>query len=173
MNIKVVSIIILFIAFLSLLLWQGFSSGSSLVYTPTELLAEGRDFGRVRVAGKVAAGKVSYQIEPEFLLEFQIKNPGELASAAAGSKLQVSYQGIKPDMFAENRDVIIDGEYKDNVLIAKNLLTQCPSKYEPPKPTEESTEGVTEESSASPKEETAEEGSKELSEVTPAESVNN
>ena len=37
-------------------------------------------------------------------------------------------------MFTAGRDVIIDGEYKDGVLQAQKLLTQCPSKYEPPSP---------------------------------------
>jgi cytochrome c-type biogenesis protein CcmE len=49
--------------------------------------------------------------------------------------LRVNYQGILPDMFAEGRDVIVEGKYEDGQsLIAKTIMTRCPSKYEPEKP---------------------------------------
>jgi cytochrome c-type biogenesis protein CcmE len=35
-------------------------------------------------------------------------------------------------MFAEGRDVIIEGHYEaGNALLAKTIMTSCPSKYEP------------------------------------------
>jgi len=37
-------------------------------------------------------------------------------------------------MFAAGRDVIIQGDYIGGVLKANNLVTQCPSKYEPAAP---------------------------------------
>jgi hypothetical protein len=40
----------------------------------------------------------------------------------------------KPDMFAENRDVIVEGRLQaDGRIKAAQVLTQCPSKYEPEK----------------------------------------
>jgi hypothetical protein len=45
--------------------------------------------------------------------------------------LPVAYTGIVPDMFAEGRDVIIEGRYVDGVLQAHAVMTSCPSKYEP------------------------------------------
>jgi cytochrome c-type biogenesis protein CcmE len=46
----------------------------------------------------------------------------------------VHYQGILPDMFAEGRDVIVEGRYDaGNTLAAKTIMTSCPSKYEPEK----------------------------------------
>jgi len=37
-----------------------------------------------------------------------------------------------PDMFAEGRDVIIEGRYNaGSALSAKTIMTSCPSKYEP------------------------------------------
>ena len=38
--------------------------------------------------------------------------------------------GIKPDMFADGRDVIVEGRYTGDVLHATQVLTSCPSKYE-------------------------------------------
>jgi cytochrome c-type biogenesis protein CcmE len=46
----------------------------------------------------------------------------------------VVYQGLKPDMFAAGRDVLIDGDYVGGVIKAAKLQTQCPSKYEPVAP---------------------------------------
>jgi cytochrome c-type biogenesis protein CcmE len=38
-------------------------------------------------------------------------------------------------MFAEGRDVIVEGKYENGQrLIAKTIMTRCPSKYEPEKP---------------------------------------
>ena len=50
----------------------------------------------------------------------------------------VVYFGVKPDMFAPGRDVIIDGNLEGGTLHATKLLTQCPSKYEPPDPVKQS-----------------------------------
>jgi cytochrome c-type biogenesis protein CcmE len=50
---------------------------------------------------------------------------------AGADTLAVEYTGVVPDMFAEGRDVIVEGEYIDGVLQAKTVMTSCPSKYEP------------------------------------------
>jgi cytochrome c-type biogenesis protein CcmE len=34
-------------------------------------------------------------------------------------------------MFAEGRDVIIEGRYENGTLHAQQIMTSCPSKYEP------------------------------------------
>ena len=48
------------------------------------------------------------------------------------SGVLVRYQGILPDMFAEGRDVIVEGRYSPtDILEAKTIMTSCPSKYEP------------------------------------------
>ena len=132
MKVKIISLGILFLAFFAFLMLQGFSDGTSSVLTPSELVSKNQEFKRVRVAGRVTNGLVNYVVEPGFKLDFQIKDPDGKSDLA----LAVTYDGIKPDMFAAGRDVIIDGEYVSGTLIAKQLLTQCPSKYEPPKPKE-------------------------------------
>ena len=53
--------------------------------------------------------------------------------------IPVTYKKLKPDMFAAGRDVIIDGNFINGKVEALNLLTQCPSKYEPPNATEQYT----------------------------------
>jgi cytochrome c-type biogenesis protein CcmE len=43
----------------------------------------------------------------------------------------VAYHGILPDMFAEGREVVVEGRYADGGLAARQIMTSCPSKYEP------------------------------------------
>lgn len=109
---------------------QAMGTGTSQVLLPSEALALERPMKRIRVAGRVSGNEVRYQVEPEFKLEFEIYDPEGQDSLT----LPVTYAGIKPDMFASGRDVIIDGEIENNQLIANQLLTQCPSKYEPATP---------------------------------------
>jgi len=79
----------------------------------------------VRVAGRVGAG--SMQWNPSTLdLRFR------LASFDGHDGVDVVYNGVLPDMFAEGRDVIVEGTYgAAGTLRARTLLTSCPSKYEP------------------------------------------
>ncbi len=132
MNRIFVSLIILFIGVGAILLVQATQTSASTVYLPSELAKKDSKtvISRVRVAGKVVAEKMNYQLEPEIRLEFSIEDPEKEASGV----VPVVYEKLMPDMFAAGRSVIIDGEYREGTLYAHNLLTQCPSKYEPPTP---------------------------------------
>jgi cytochrome c-type biogenesis protein CcmE len=114
---------------------QATSTQTSVVISPSELVInnKGQTLERLRVAGKVSDKlPINYQHEPYAELSFGIENPG-LGSAEV---LAVSYRGVRPDMFAVGRDIIMDGDYLEDRFQAATLLTQCPSKYEPPKPQE-------------------------------------
>lgn len=114
-----------------LLMYQATKTSAAAVYIPSTLLVTGKSINRIRVAGRVADKKIVYQTSPSFLLSFNLRDQNDTSSEG----IPVTYKGLKPDMFEIGRDVIIDGDYIDGVVIATNLLTQCPSKYEPPKPT--------------------------------------
>jgi cytochrome c-type biogenesis protein CcmE len=45
-------------------------------------------------------------------------------------EVPVAYKGILPDMFAEGREVVVEGHYKSGAMTAKQIMTSCPSKYE-------------------------------------------
>ena len=81
----------------------------------------------VRVAGRVGTGSMNWNPK-DLHLQFL------LSSFKEGEPIQgvpVRYQGILPDMFAEGRDVIVEGRYShENILEAKTIMTSCPSKYE-------------------------------------------
>lgn len=83
---------------------------------------------RVRVAGRVRQGSVSW--DPRTLhLAFT------LGGFRRSEGVPVRYTGVLPDMFAEGRDVIVEGRYDaDGTLEARSILTSCPSKYEPARP---------------------------------------
>jgi cytochrome c-type biogenesis protein CcmE len=79
----------------------------------------------LRVAGRV--GSQSMNWNPATLdLKFRLSNFEE------SDGVDVSYNGVLPDMFAEGRDVIVEGTYGGGGSFhARTLLTSCPSKYEP------------------------------------------
>ena len=79
--------------------------------------------GGFRLDGKVAVGSVVYDQKLPRLL-FQMTD-GKQA-------IGVQYDGLKPDAFADGRDVVVEGTFRhsDRTLIASKLVTKCPSKYE-------------------------------------------
>lgn len=78
----------------------------------------------LRVAGRVATDSIDWN--PSTLdLKFR------LANFEGNDGVDVAYNGILPDMFAEGRDVIVEGTYAHGGSFhARTLLTSCPSKYE-------------------------------------------
>jgi cytochrome c-type biogenesis protein CcmE len=96
----------------------------------------------LRVAGRVSAGTVRWDprtLDLEFVMQAIPEGEGgshearRVAApdpAAAAMTLPVRYNGILPDMFADGRDVIVEGRVEGGVFHAKALLTTCPSKYE-------------------------------------------
>jgi cytochrome c-type biogenesis protein CcmE len=84
----------------------------------------------VRVAGRVQAGSVNWQ--PKDLRLHFILGPLEKEKVPQLAGIPVQYQGVLPDMFAEGRDVIVEGRYAvSNAFMADTIMTSCPSKYEP------------------------------------------
>lgn len=115
---------------------------------------------QLRLAGRVSDGSVKW--DPKTLdLEFLIRPipPKEAAAHAVADggeavvkpavasadapvvTLPVRYNGILPDMFAADRDVIVEGKVENGVFHAKTLLTTCPSKYESDQYKENAEEG--------------------------------
>jgi cytochrome c-type biogenesis protein CcmE len=114
------------------LMYTGIRETSMYYLTIEEFLAKREALANegVRVAGRVQAGSMNW--DPKDLhLSFLI---GPFKEGEAVQGVPVRYQGILPDMFAEGRDVIIEGRYSTgNVLEARTIMTSCPSKYEPEK----------------------------------------
>jgi cytochrome c-type biogenesis protein CcmE len=111
------------------LMYTGIRETSSYYLTIQEFLPKQADYGNtaLRVAGRVQPGSIDY--DPKTLrLRFHL---GAFSDGAqSGQSVPVSFTGIKPDMFGDGRDVIVEGRYTDGVLQASQVLTSCPSKYE-------------------------------------------
>ena len=98
----------------------------------------------LRVAGRVAPGTISWDSET-LTLAFGLVQPPPADGAAtvkpvAAMMESPSFHVIcrgepKPDMFAPNRDVIVEGTLESTGTIeARQVLTSCPSKYTPKQP---------------------------------------
>lgn len=117
----------------ALLVFQATRESSASVLRTEDLIAAaatGKTLERIRLGARVANMPIEYTTEPSIKLKFHVVDP-----AIGGQPLAVEYEGLKPDMFANGRDVILDGRLSQGVFHASQLLTQCPSKYEPPQPT--------------------------------------
>ncbi len=102
-------------------------------YTVEEFLAlnEPTAGRKLRVLGRVSPGSVQWNAE-QGKLSFAL-----VGSDGGGRSLPVAYPGIKPAMFAEGREVIVEGNVESGgVFHADTLMTKCPSKYEAEQPAE-------------------------------------
>ena len=118
---------------LGYLMYTGIRETSLYYLTIEEFLPQRAAFADegVRVAGRVRTGTVNWDPK-ELRLNFSLGSFKEGETSAGSSGVPVRYQGILPDMFAEGRDVIVEGRYSTvGVLEAKTIMTSCPSKYEP------------------------------------------
>jgi len=78
----------------------------------------------MRVSGDVVTGTIVKDFKKQYL-EFNM-------SDAEGKAMKVVYNGIIPDTFKEDIQVIVEGKYdvNDQTFHAATVLTKCPSKYE-------------------------------------------
>ncbi len=75
----------------------------------------------VRLLGKVGKGTVERDVQ-QMLLKFTLT--GEKNS------LPVKYEGVVPDNFADDIEVVVEGQLADSgVFEAKKVMTRCESKY--------------------------------------------
>ncbi len=98
----------------------------------------------LRVAGRVAPGSIGWN-PVTLTLSFGLAQPPApdepgvkaVADTVTGPAVfHVICRGQpKPDMFAANRDVIVEGALApDGTIEARQVLTSCPSKYVPKQP---------------------------------------
>lgn len=106
------------------LMYTGISQTSVYFLSVSELIDKKdtiSDEG-VRVNGTVVPGSInkdSSNLKVNFKITDSKKN------------LLVHYEGIIPDMFKDNIDVVVEGTVDQNGNLNANiLLTACPSKYE-------------------------------------------
>ena len=119
-------------AAVSYLVYAGIQSSSMYYFELEEFLAQrAAHVGEsMRVKGWVRPGSIRWDPKTNDLAF-------ELARQDGSDPVPVSYHGILPDMFSAGREVVVEGRYGQGTLAARQILTSCPSKYEP------GTEGAT------------------------------
>lgn len=125
-------------------------SSAKAVVTVDELLKDAKARENIRVGARVSEGKIENTGGERPVVRFFVGDikkgedalPGAPAAQAAvppPPRLLVVYEGLMPDTLKSGRDVILEGRFDGTQFAAKNLLTQCPSKYKPPTVGEEHT----------------------------------
>jgi cytochrome c-type biogenesis protein CcmE len=100
-------------------------SGSAEARKPSELTdaQPGRSY---KVTGKVVPGTIRKENTADgHRLFFRVRDRDGHAS------IPVVYEGVVPDPFRENREVIVAGEMKGGTFVGErdSLVTKCPSKF--------------------------------------------
>ncbi len=112
---------------ISYLMFSGISDSMVYYYTVSEALDMEQELSSrgIRVSGYVQAGSIqkdNRQSQVEFLV----------FEKESDQTLPVIYQGIIPDTFKDNAEVLVEGMYRSEKgrFHANVLLAKCPSKYE-------------------------------------------
>lgn len=118
------------------LMVDSLSSTDALTYFhgADEVLARSEDFigKRIRVGGHVEPGSIaqkpgtlqwSFRVQP---VEGMLKHP-----EVKDQTLAVRYEGVVPDTFEDDAEVIVTGVLDPSgVFRGQELIAKCPSKYE-------------------------------------------
>lgn len=112
---------------LAYLVYGGIQQGATYWVTVGELRQRASALpSRVRLGGTVAAGTVRWDTAHRNL-SFVITD--------GTATLPVRYSGVVPDIFAEDRQVVVEGAVgRDGTFAATTLLAKCPTKYNPADP---------------------------------------
>jgi cytochrome c-type biogenesis protein CcmE len=115
-------------AAVSYLVYAGIRSTSMYYFDMDQFLAQraahvGED---LRVKGWVRAGSIAWDARTNALTF-------DLARQDGSAPVPVTYHGVLPDMFAAGREVVVEGRWAEGRLAARQIMTSCPSKYEPAK----------------------------------------
>lgn len=138
---KIIIPIVVTILVLVFLINSAIEESSRKVLTVKELINEAKSEGfiskdRIRLGARVSSSDISVSSVPERIVSFYIKDIDNNDSSVDKSDgvILVNYNGLMPDTLREGRDVILEGSFNGKVFLANTLNTQCPSKYEPPDP---------------------------------------
>lgn len=125
-NLKFLAGIALMLGTIGFLVWTAVDQTKMYMISVPEFLGAGQAYANstVRIAGKVAEGSMKWDGATRNL-EFTIVD-----MTGQDGEVRVHYTGLLPDMFAEGRDVVVEGPYTQaSPFEARAVLTSCPSKY--------------------------------------------
>jgi cytochrome c-type biogenesis protein CcmE len=110
------------------LMYTGISDTGVYYRTVSEVLDQASIFDgqSLRISGEVVDGTIQYD-QDNLTLSFSVRD-----TENDRVTMRATYQGVMPDAFKEDVEVILEGSYSqyDNLFNATILLAKCPSKYE-------------------------------------------
>jgi cytochrome c-type biogenesis protein CcmE len=110
------------------LMYTGISDTGVYYRTVSEVLDKASIFDgqSLRISGEVVDGTINFDQE-NIILTFAVRD-----TENDRVTMRASYQGVMPDAFKGDVEVILEGSYSqyDNLFSATILLAKCPSKYE-------------------------------------------
>lgn len=91
-------------------------------FTVSELSDNVSPINKMKLGGRILPESI--KINPDNLLEvsFYVYD--------AENTVLVEYNGIRPDLFKDDAEVVVTGSYSDNRIVAEDLQTKCASRYE-------------------------------------------
>ena len=104
------------------LVFNAFQSNMVFFYTPTQVVADEAPANRTfRIGGMVQEGTVKRDgLHVNFVVTDTAKT------------VAVRYQGVLPDLFQEGKGVVAQGQLKDGVFEAREVLAKHDENYMPP-----------------------------------------
>lgn len=108
------------------LVLNAFQSNLVFFYSPTQIAAKEAPSNRTfRVGGLVQEGSVKRDgVKVSFVV------------TDTGNTVPVQYEGILPDLFKEGKGVVAQGQLKDGVFVAREVLAKHDENYMPPEAAE-------------------------------------
>ena len=123
-QIRLLAVALVALAGMAYLIVSGMQGATVYSLTIPELKAKGQAaVGQgARVAGILDGSSVSWDAD-SLMLKFTIRDGSQA--------LSVVYKGVRPDMFNDGAETIVEGKLlPDGTFEAKTLMLKCPSKYE-------------------------------------------
>jgi len=108
------------------LVLSAFQSNLVFFYSPSQIASKEAPVGRTfRLGGLVVAGSVK---RDGVSVNFQVTDTAQIVA--------VRYTGILPDLFKEGKGVVAQGQLRDGVFEAKEVLAKHDENYMPPEAAE-------------------------------------
>jgi len=119
--------VVIIVSAVAFLVYNAVDQTKMYMVTVSEYLAAPNAYSgtTLRIAGRVQDKSMQWD-DAKHELSFALND------ITGDGQIKVHYTGLLPDMFAEGRDVIVEGPQTEaDVFEASAVLTSCPSKYEP------------------------------------------
>ena len=108
------------------LVLNAFQSNLVFFFSPTQVASKEAPLGRTfRLGGLVVAGSVK---RDGVVVNFMVTDTAQT--------VPVHFEGILPDLFKEGKGVVAQGQLKDGVFMAKEVLAKHDENYMPPEAAE-------------------------------------